>query len=189
MLRGVLEALLTPGNHHVERLVPLGQCDVRFQLGRQPVGLGPASGDGGRSVVCVVDRQVEVLMAQPEGRRAGVFGHLQTAPQRRHDVDASVLSGDQVGPPDIGQAQVVDVGIGSRNNQVAGQNRPIVPALVPTPVASKVGSVQRRGGPPDGVRVQVGAAGVQPGAGWPRQIDRIGQPPLVRWGRRHSPRR
>jgi hypothetical protein len=126
-----------PWDHHVQRLVdPRAMVDVRTSSSADDGRRARSSqrrDHGGRSgrpsaSSIVHDRGA---CSPPRGgagaRCLGRFGQLQTSPQRQgRRCRPPVITGGQVGPPDVGQAQVVDVGIG----------RPTPPGRRPAPPSS-----------------------------------------------------
>ncbi len=77
-----------------------------------------------------------------------------------------------VRPPHVGEPEVVDVGVHGRHDQVAGEDRPVVPALVDPGVPAEVGAVERAPGPAERGAVEPPVRGAQ--------VDGLGDLVLVR---------
>ena len=65
----------------------------------------------------------------------------------------------EVGPPHVGEPEAVDVGVHRRHHEVAGEDRPVVPALVGAEPAVEVGPVQRPAGP---AHARPGSSAIRP---------------------------
>ena len=154
VLRRELEPLVRPGDDDVQALVPGRQGDDSVQRTGAPVLLVPARRDVGVAGVVIVRVDVEVPAPR---RQRGRPGHL-----RQGDADrvgdpvatAATFARRQVDPHDVGRAQVVDIGVHAGDDEVAGEDCPVVPLLRAAPHTPQVRRVQGHPGPADRGRVQ-----------------------------------
>ena len=135
-------------------------------MGGVAAGLAPRRRQPGAGGV-VDDPQVETVPIDHQRRRARLLREADLA-RRRHDAEPAAHPGGEVHPVDVGQTELIDVGVHRGHHEVPGQHRPVVPALVAPEAAVQVGPMQRATRPSPRRRVEGGAVG-------DAQIDRFGQ--------------
>ena len=123
-----------------------GRVDLHVEVTAPTVGLVPPGSQPGSRFV-VDHAQVEAVSVDEQGCGAGSLRQLDGL-GRRQDALPAGLTGDQVDPVDVGEAEVVDVRVHRRHHEVAGQDGPVVPSLVHSEAAVEVRPVQRLARPP-----------------------------------------
>src|SRR3546814_3380125 len=83
-----------------------------------------------RSLVVIDDREGEAVAVDLERCGARVVGEVEVLVSDGDDAPAPRRSAGLVGPPHVGEAEVVEVGVHGGPEQVAGKPRPVFPALV-----------------------------------------------------------
>src|SRR4029079_10719295 len=172
VLRREVEQLVAPRDHHVERLVTGRQVYRDVEPARSTVAFGPGNADV-RAGRVVGDVEIETVVRDAQRCRARSFRKSLAFRARYGNAVSARLAGDEVGPPNVGQPDVIDVGIHGRNHEVAREHGPVVPALVPAPLPSQIRAVQRAPGPAAGGRGKRRAVGRA-------EIDGLGELALVR---------
>ncbi len=173
MLGSELESSVTPRDHHVERLVTRRQRDGGVQAGGRALALVPATPETGRAVRIVTDVELQMPAGEAQGHSGGDVGKADPPPQGRHNPTTTGSARGEVGPPHVGKPDVVDVRIHARDDQVPGQDGPVVPALGPSRAAAEVCPVQGVPRPAAGRRIEGPSVASS-------QIDRLRQLPFHR---------
>ena len=140
VLRREVEQLVAPRDHDVERLVARRQRRPRRRA--EPARPSGSVHAATRWVPLGVvdDAQVEPVAIDDAAARCPVApGSLISAGGRDDGSCPRVSPVDEVGPVHVGQPEMVDVGVHGRHHEVASEDRPVVPPLVP-PEAALAGS-------------------------------------------------
>ena len=142
VLRREVEQLVAPRDDHVDRLVAGRKRDRHVERAGAAVGLGPRR-DEVRAVFVVGDAQVEAVAIDRQRVRGRDLGQRDPFVWWHDDRAPAGFVRDEVGPPDVCEPEVIDVGVHRRDDEVAREDRPIVPPLVGAGPAAQVGAVQR----------------------------------------------
>ena len=110
---------------------PAGSATMHVEAAGATVGLGPRRGEPRAARRRRRSAESRPSRSTTQRRGARALGQLdarrRAAPRSRARRSSPVT---QVGPVDVGQTEVVDVGVDRRHDEVAGEDRPVVPPLV-----------------------------------------------------------
>ncbi|CAB4693123.1 unannotated protein [freshwater metagenome] len=113
-----------------------------IEAAESTVGFGPCGRQpSARFVVSDVESKSVALNAQR--RCAGILGEFDTATGASNDDAATAFASSKVGPPHIGNTNVVDIGVHARHHYIACEDRPVIPLLVLAETAVQIRPVQR----------------------------------------------